>query len=501
LQRDVTARIEGLVKNYRTETGTVHALQGVDAEFSAGAVTAVVGPSGSGKSSLLRVLAGLDSANKGSVIVGEVDLAKARSKTLREVRRSMVGYIFQRPSDNFISYLTVDEHLSLAARSRKGEVPDARELLEHLGIGDRGDHLPNQLSGGEQQRAAFAQVLMAGPRLIVADEPTAELDSRSAESLLELVRDLSKDGVGFIIATHDHKVAEAATKIIEIDHGLIKSELAAGLPQSVARQHDLVAASRTRNVGRTRSSVYARPGQSDRSYPLIRVSSLTKSFRRGPETVHALEDVSLTLESGQMAGLMGRSGSGKTTLLNILAGWEEADAGTIEWVEGGAPDRLDVIPWKDVSVVPQKLGLIEELTVRKNIEYPARLSGLLEETRERVEELISELGLEDLADRVPLETSVGQQQRTALARALVLSPRLILADEPSGHQDAVWARGVFRSLRAATAEGTCCLVATHNEEMINNFDVVYAMVDGRIQDTIGGASLPNLRRAIRDDSS
>jgi putative ABC transport system ATP-binding protein len=154
-----------------------------------------------------------------------------------------------------------------------------------------------------------------------------------------------------------------------------------------------------------------------------------------------------------------------------------------------------------VSVVPQKLGLIEELTVRKNIEYPARLSGLLEETRERVEELISELGLEDLADRVPLETSVGQQQRTALARALVLSPRLILADEPSGHQDAVWARGVFRSLRAATAEGTCCLVATHNEEMINNFDVVYAMVDGRIQDTIGGASLPNLRRAIRDDSS
>ena len=131
---------------------------------------------------------------------------------------------------------------------------------------------------------------------------------------------------------------------------------------------------------------------------------------------------------------------------------------------------------------------MEELTVRENVEYPARLCGLLAKLRERVDRLLSELGLEELADRLPLETSIGEQQRTALARALVLSPRLLLADEPTGHQDAAWADKVLAHLREAAVGGTCCLVATHNTEATPYFDVVHTMRNGRLTSAAGPSS-------------
>jgi putative ABC transport system ATP-binding protein len=220
--------------------------------------------------------------------------------------------------------------------------------------------------------------------------------------------------------------------------------------------------------------------------PLLELTDITKTYTRGSEIVHAVEHASLTLETGKVLGLMGRSGSGKTTLLNIAAGWEQPDGGSIRWFDESGkalPERPQGrLPWKDVAVVPQKLGLIEELSVRENIEYPARLEGTLEEHRTRVDELISLFGLEDLAERVPNETSVGQQQRVALARALVLSPRLLLADEPSGHQDARWVNDVFKALKGAADAGTCCLIATHNEEVAGFFDRIYSMSEGRLQD-------------------
>jgi putative ABC transport system ATP-binding protein len=174
---------------------------------------------------------------------------------------------------------------------------------------------------------------------------------------------------------------------------------------------------------------------------------------------------------------VGRSGSGKTTLLNMLSGWEVPDSGEIKWCDGAAGEPL---AWTNVSVVPQKLGLIDEFTVRKNIEYPARLARLLEDTRELADRLIHQLGLEELGDRLPSETSIGEQQRTALARALLLAPNVVLADEPSGHQDRTWAKGVFDALHEAAERGTCCLVATHSEEAAESLDEVFTMEDGRI---------------------
>jgi putative ABC transport system ATP-binding protein len=212
--------------------------------------------------------------------------------------------------------------------------------------------------------------------------------------------------------------------------------------------------------------------------PAIEVRDVTKTFHRGGEAVHAVRDATVVVGEGELVGLVGRSGSGKTTLLNLMSGWERADVGDVVLADGRAVDRS--APWAEVAVLPQRLGLIEEFTVRENVEYPARLAGVLGSTEELADELIHDLGLSALQHRYPRETSVGEQQRAALARALILTPVLLLADEPTGHQDGAHARDMLEAIRRAVARGTACVAATHSDELIRYLDRVVTMVDGRL---------------------
>ena len=215
--------------------------------------------------------------------------------------------------------------------------------------------------------------------------------------------------------------------------------------------------------------------------PMVDVADVVKTYRRGSEEVHALRGVRFELHPGEMVALIGRSGSGKSTLLSILCGWEHADSGTITWAEHpetAAADRS----WSDLSVVPQRLGLIDELTVRENVTLPLRVGGdprtHLQPPHEDPDALLEELGLAGFAERTPSETSIGEQQRTAIARAAVLSPKLLLADEPTGHQDEGWAKGVLQVLHRAAERGSCCLIATHNEYAVRFADRVLQIADG-----------------------
>jgi len=191
--------------------------------------------------------------------------------------------------------------------------------------------------------------------------------------------------------------------------------------------------------------------------------------------VHAVDGVTFEAREGEMIGLVGRSGSGKTTLLNLVAGWEHADHGEID-----RPGGSDTPNWKDLAVVPQKLGLIEELSVHENVAYPAKLDGSLGEHGERIDAILETLGLSHLAARRPFETSVGEQQRTAIARAILLRPKLVVADEPTGHQDRGWTEKVFAAIRNACDEGTTCLVATHDETAKRFLNRTLSIHDGRI---------------------
>jgi len=475
------------VRTYRTGSGEVRALKGVTATFAKGALTVVVGPSGSGKSSLLRLLAGLDRPTSGSLHVGETEVDRASSRSLRRMRRTTVGYLFQRPSDNFLPHLTVEEHLRIAERAAPGPAAIARdELLEILGMAQRIDHLPSELSGGEQQRAAMAEVLVSGATIVVADEPTAELDTTSASHVLETVRTLVEAGITFVIATHDHAVMRRADASIELDHGVQRSSRA---PSTAVTDRPAVVERRAAAPRQADAEVEdglvwhppttrERPVESEVEAPVVLdVDGVSKSYGRGDEVIHALIDVHLTVRAGEIIGLLGRSGSGKTTFLNVVAGWERPDTGTIH----RPGDARSVPGWDEIAVVPQKLGLLDELTVRENIEYPPRLTGRLAESAELIAELLDDLGLSELADRSPKETSLGEQQRAAFARALVLRPALLLADEPTGHQDGGFMRRVFETLERAAARGTTCVIATHDEGVLPYLDQVHAMADGRLE--------------------
>jgi putative ABC transport system ATP-binding protein len=458
----VPARVVDLVKTYRTPTGAVHALRGVTASFPPGALTAVVGPSGSGKSSMLRVLTGIDRATSGDVWVAGTNVARTSSRGLRRLRRDVVGYVFQRPSDNFLPNLTIGEHLRLAAGHHEH---GGLAVLDRLGVAHRVDHLPDELSGGEQQRAAFAQAVVAGSAVVVADEPTAELDNESGRLVMDGVRALVDAGATFVVATHDGAVLRLADEVVELEHGRLRGTY----PDAASG----------RTVGSGRIPAARLPSDED---PVVSALEVSKTFRHhGGDVVHALESVSFEARPGEIVGLVGRSGSGKTTLLNLIAGWEQPTTGEVVWDDGIDPSSP---AWSAVAVVPQKLGLMEELSVEENVGYPARLAGLVDERSDEIEELIEVLGLGHLRSRYPREASVGEQQRTAIARALAIPTRVLLADEVTAHQDTASGKRVFAAIRLAADAGTAVVVATHNPEVIRHLDRVLTMADGRLTEAL-----------------
>ena len=200
----------------------------------------------------------------------------------------------------------------------------------------------------------------------------------------------------------------------------------------------------------------------------VRVEDVTKRYRRGSETVTAVDRAAFELRSGTITALVGPSGSGKTTLLNLLVGGDEADEGTIS----GVPDTPD---WATLAIVPQSLGLLDELTIGENISLPERFGS---PATNSLVALMAALAIDHLADRAPEETSLGEQQRAAVARALFSSPALLIADEPTSHQDEANTFRVVDALADSAAAGSCVLLATHDVRVVERCDVVLSMRDG-----------------------
>lgn len=216
-------RCRGLVKIYSAATGQVQALRGVDLDIPAGRVVAVVGPSGGGKSSLLRIMAGLERATAGSVTVDGIDLAQVGSRARRRLRARLLSHVYQRPVDNLISHLTAAQQVARVA-VRRGQRPDAAvAMLERVDLGTRLDHRPGELSGGEQQRLAFARAAVGAPSIIIADEPTAELDSANSTRVLDTIDLLVETGVTVVVATHDPQVVERIDHVVILRDGAIEA--------------------------------------------------------------------------------------------------------------------------------------------------------------------------------------------------------------------------------------------------------------------------------------
>lgn len=219
--------IKKLEKTYNSTSVPVHAVNGIDLEFKEGEFTAVVGPSGSGKTTLLNILGGLDSPTNGTVIINNEDLSKLSSNELINFRLKNIGFVFQ--SYNLIPVMTAFENvefiMQLQKWSKKKRHERTEQLLQAVGLGDRMHNRPNKLSGGQQQRVAVARALASKPKFILADEPTANLDSKSTETLLDIMEQLNKEEkITFIFSTHDQRVVKKAHRVITIEDGKVKSD-------------------------------------------------------------------------------------------------------------------------------------------------------------------------------------------------------------------------------------------------------------------------------------
>ncbi len=227
-QTAIAARAVDAVKVYGKGATEVRALDGVTIDFEQGRLTAIMGPSGSGKSTLLHCLAGLDSLTSGTVFIGDTDLTTLNDNQLTILRRDRIGFVFQ--SFNLIPTLTAGQNITLPV-ALAGHRPDAKwvaTLVDALGISDRVRHRPSELSGGQQQRVAAARAMVTRPELIFADEPTGNLDSKSATELLNLTRTaVEAFGQTVVMVTHDPRAASFADRVVFLADGRIVEEITA----------------------------------------------------------------------------------------------------------------------------------------------------------------------------------------------------------------------------------------------------------------------------------
>jgi putative ABC transport system ATP-binding protein len=220
--------IKKLVKIYNDSEIQVKAVDGIDLEFEKGEFVAIVGPSGSGKTTLLNLIGGLDTITSGEIMIDNTDMASLSPSGLIDFRLRNIGFVFQ--AYNLIPVLTVRENvefiMELQGLPREQRRQRAMELLAAVGLAERADSRPSKMSGGQQQRVAVARALASKPKFVLADEPTANLDSKSTATLLDIMEKLNRDeNITFIFSTHDQRVVNKARRVITIEDGHVVSDV------------------------------------------------------------------------------------------------------------------------------------------------------------------------------------------------------------------------------------------------------------------------------------
>jgi ABC-type lipoprotein export system ATPase subunit len=496
---------------HATSEGGVPALQGLTLDVTGDEICVVLGPSGSGKSTLLRLLAGLDRPSAGTVRVLDEELPRLSRRALAGFRARSLGYVDQHYRDALAPELTARELAALRpgldGMSRRDRLARADELLERVGLLDRRSARPGELSGGERQRVALCAAVAPRPRLLLADEPTGELDAASARTIYELIQELAREeGCAAVLVSHDPESARIADRIVRIRDGRLSEEAvrAVGgeetivvgrggwlrLSEELLRRAGIetratasltdegIVVARSRGATAPREDRLDTPPRSgaETGAPIVaELRDVTKRYGEpgSPEPVRRL---STTFAAGRVVAVTGRSGSGKTTVLDLLAGLSLPTEGDVS-VLGTSLGRLDrderaSFRRDHIGYVAQDHGLVPFLGARENVELALALRGLGEsESRDRAQETLAAVGLGDVGERPVAQLSTGQRQRVAVARAAAGRPRLLVVDEPTARLDQANAIAVGGLLaRLARDTGAAVVCATHDPLLIEQAD-------------------------------
>jgi ABC-type lipoprotein export system ATPase subunit len=492
---------------YSTPEGDAAALQGLTLSVEEREVLVVLGPSGSGKSTLLRILSGLDRPSAGVVSVFGRDVGKLRGRRLAEYRSRLLGYVEQHYSRALDPDLTARDlvalQLGLAGAEGAARQKRADELLERVGLADQRLSRPGELSGGEQQRIAVCAALAHRPKLLLADEPTGELDAATATLVYELLGELAREeGCTTVVVSHDVESTSIADRIVRVRDGRVSEEavrtgdetllVARGgwlrLPEELLARAGIGERARAELAGGGIVVTPAGPAAADAADSpalpaptadgrvVAEVRGLQKSYGRGPQKRVVFAGLEASFSAGGLVAVTGPSGSGKTTLLHLLAGVAEPDAGEIA-IFGQRMADLDrearaALRRNHVAVIGQDPGLTAFLSARENVELGLALRGIgAEEAHERALEALARVGLAERAEQRAARLSAGERQRVAIARAVAAGAGLLLADEPTARLDEANALAVGALFsRLAREAGAAVVVATHDPLVVEQAD-------------------------------
>jgi len=500
---------------HRTDQGDAAALQGTRLELQEGELLCVLGPSGAGKSTLLRVIAGLQRPSAGVVDVLGWDVGRMAARARARLRHEQLGFLGQDAHSSLCPDLSAREAvvlpLALRGVAKRASRARAHELLTAAGLTDRADASPDELSGGERQRLALCAALAHRPALLLADEPTGELDAASAEATRDLIASLARNhGTSVIVATHDPATAAIADRVVWIRDGRIVQDSREGEHALVVDRggwlqlpSELLAEAGIRDRARVRStreglivtaaaSDCADTGDRPSTAPAlgavngfaparVDLRAVSRGYRQGQVLRPVIDELTHAFVPGRLNVVGGPSGAGKTTLLRLLAGLDRPSSGELTIDDQRLGDRdaeqLATLRRARIGYLPQEPAPVGFLSAEENVVLVLRVRGW--ESRaaaERAAVALARVGLAERARQRVHRLSAGEAQRVALARALASARGLLIVDEPTSRLDESNATIVADLLAdAAREEGQTVICATHDQRVIRRADEVIGL--------------------------
>jgi ABC-type lipoprotein export system ATPase subunit len=522
-QKNLIIQLKDVKKAYSTGDGPFVALRDVNLDIMQGEFMGITGKSGAGKTTLLNMISGVSRLSAGEVIYfghgsgnGEEALSiHALDEDERATWRGKnVGIVYQSfelmPSLNLLENVMLPPDF-LGTYHAVLSKEKALALLDQVGIADHAYKIPAHISGGQKQRVAIARALVNDPLLIIADEPTGNLDTVTAETIIQIFESLVTQGKTVVMVTHDESMAPRFTRRMHIiDGALGDSSANGGSPVTRKATEPLFSsadeAARGKTVGEEQPTKNGKPqpegiftpsnGGGDQ--PAILLRNVDKVYESPAGRFVALKSINMQLSYGQFISIVGKSGSGKSTLINMITGIDHPTGGEVvvgaEHIYDMSESKRALWRGRNVGVVFQFFQLLPTLTLLENTMLPMDYCGIYPfgARMDRAMELLERVGLEEHAHKLPGSVSSGQQQSAAIARALANNPSIILADEPTGNLDSRSAGVVLDLFQELAAEGKTILIVTHDRAITKRTDQTVILSDGEIIDSTIARALPQL---------
>lgn len=512
--QNIIIQMQDVVKTYLTGEVPFVALDHVNIDIRQGEFLGITGKSGAGKTTLLNMISGVSKLTSGEILFHSVrheapspsiPIHALDEDKLALWRGENLGIIYQ--SFELMPTLSLVENVMLPPDFSGAYQPvvskkKALELLELVEIAEHAYKIPAHISGGQKQRVAIARALVNDPPLIIADEPTGNLDSITAETILEIFEKLVDQGKTIVMVTHDESFVPRFSRHLQIVDGVVSSpaENGSGSTSQPVTSSALISEQERVSLDTAQShiEIISTPAAQHPETPAIVLRDVEKVYENAAGKFVALKSIDLQLNYGQFISIVGKSGCGKSTLLNMITGIDHPTAGEViianEPIYKMSESQRALWRGRNMGVVFQFFQLLPTLTLLENTMLPMDYCNIYPfyERPERAITLLKMVGLADQAHKRPAAVSSGQQQSAAIARALATDPPIILADEPTGNLDSHAADNVLNLFESLAKRGKTVLIVTHDPSITQRTDQTIILSDGEIIDKTVARALPFL---------